>query len=602
MNQDLAGNHKTYISLTDVKVGQVEGQVNVSKGAGHVKDGVNTGFKKTLGLVNLNINSMKATRKIQRSKFYKIFKKIDQFGRDINFLHDSSTTYKTFCGSCGTLVMVILLLYYTIDYMVKINAGEIVQQTTYTSFKSEKLLNQQIKINPDAYKKHIRVGLAIKDRTQSDKLYEFNAVYKESFSDSEKLVHFTPCQYADFTIDEEINEKIAMHIHEVACLDMTIGEIFNGEFFLRVGHCTSGNCVPNPQRDIELEEVEIYTFINSYEIDTSSSSENGDNITKMTYIAENIIGHQYYKETTINYQRIVEQRDKSQINNSKNTTNYFTYLNSADTIRGINPEKFFYAIKIKKDVNMIQMDVQLGGLAGVQAFIGGLQKGFALIILAIVFPFREIQFYLDMINELFTVCTNKKDANLALNNRFNRFIEKQTNTVSVIGAGGGGDKRDLFAMMATRLLNTGEEIIRGGKNAWAKVRRLKGERRMGIIGRGIEDIGFSQRSMKGIGDAKDFVEADFRGIPQPQHCTMPLAPIIEEVDRDIDKVKRAGSIRFPEINPEEIPKEIPEENNVFEFDSHNDSNDICDEGVINDMGNIQLSNLDNVRKATVCFL
>jgi hypothetical protein len=47
------------------------------------------------------------------------------------------------------------------------------------------------------------------------------------------------------------------------------------------------------------------------------------------------------------------------------------------------------------------------------SFIGGLSKGLSIVLLAIVFPFREILYTKKFINEMFNVCINEQQMEMA---------------------------------------------------------------------------------------------------------------------------------------------------------------------------------------------
>lgn len=78
-------------------------------------------------------------------------------------------------------------------------------------------------------------------------------------------------------------------------------------------------------------------------------------------------------------------------------------------------------------------------MSNVLSFIGGLSKGIGILMLMCVIPVREILYYKQLINEMFSVCSNDDQIDLA----FQIMMVNDTQSDDKLDGGGDGENGEV---------------------------------------------------------------------------------------------------------------------------------------------------------------
>ena len=123
----------------------------------------------------------------------------------------------------------------------------------------------------------------------------------------------------------------------------------------------------------------------------------------------------------------VELRKKAlTFSGAKEVKRGIVYQKDTAEIVSLNTDRYFFRIDVELDSDLgIQVKKDYANFAGLLSYLGGLFKGVSFVFLIIVWPFREVQFYRKLINQMFIVCETVDDLELVFSRNKNQSVSME---------------------------------------------------------------------------------------------------------------------------------------------------------------------------------
>lgn len=355
-------------------------------------------------------------------EFY--FKKLDIFGKKINMTFEGVTIFKTCCGACATLFMALLLLIIFIKECILIYGGELAG--------SSYMIKNKLVINSDkgtstTIKDEI-LGFAFADEKFNNKSI---LTYKIGYFDRKNMLKFDH-NYSFYDCSDQVYSSLNVRSKDfvplnlnIKCVKVPSHSMINGIVpsihFIACqneppeGKIKDGNrCLEKKILDEKLEKIKVFAFTMADESDFTMSETNF----KSKFTAEEILISNLFEKRNTLVLREVEIHIETGIIFKKISSKKGSHM----MLR--NEEKI---ISFKKGKNIATLRLKIDGYSKVVitktfksysdaiAFMGGFSKSISIFLMILVWPVREVLFYKKLLNQMFSVCVDKKQVYEAFN-------------------------------------------------------------------------------------------------------------------------------------------------------------------------------------------
>lgn len=347
----------------------------------------------------------------QNKKNSSFLKFIDLFGRGVNLRFQGEDKFKTACGGVATLVCFLVLFVYfligifevhkgkldTFTYMVKNSNSEgtdftqmIPKQTLAFAIEDPKINSSHIEIESGFYK--------------GDKKY-----------DSKKNGSLYPCKDLIYNrISEKIRRIMPPNLN-VFCVDINSEMLKMGiQPRIKFKFCENKKkCETEKNIRKLLKNFGVWGFALADSSDFLSSQKNFES----KFTGKRIqLSSEYNKKGTLVLREVNIIENKGLLGHTKRKISTHMFLTNHEQIISTfkdDPDLMILELEIDKN-SFVEVEKKFKSIVNLLAFIGGLSKGIIILMLICVFPVREIIYYKKLINHMFNVCLDEKQADLAL--------------------------------------------------------------------------------------------------------------------------------------------------------------------------------------------
>ena len=390
-----------------------------------------------------------------------LFIKSDIFGKKINMTFESTTVFKTCCGAVATVCLGLLLFLIFVKECLLISEGKLAGSSymILNKFNDNRTMSNAMKDQV--------LGFAFEEEDLDDPSflsYRVELVNSNlsagKGNDSLSLFDCADYVYSQLSnrVDDSVPENLAIKCIRVSSRTLRSGFIpkilftqcqekasnhldrlkekkgagnnpKNGKSKNgRKGKKSSKSdkngakndksdkdrvCRPKRERDERLSRFRIWAFSLADESDfTVSDTTLVSKFTATRIAASNNIE----KESTLTFKEVEVQIMEGIIfKHVTRTKEAHMLIRNQDEILSVGREGPLLSLRMKIDkTSKIVITKTFKSYADAVAFIGGFSKSIGLFLFIFVWPVREVLFYKKLINEMFSVCVDKKQCKTAL--------------------------------------------------------------------------------------------------------------------------------------------------------------------------------------------
>ena len=401
-----------------------------------------------------------------------ILKKIDLFGREVNLRFMGEDRFRTNCGGVATILMCLTLVIIFVLGILDVYEGKIdsFNYMVINAHQSKDLqaFGRSSSLLPFSTRQSLSrrvIGYAVDSKTLDDSFLTVEAFYskgKDFFSRGENSLYNCTREvygglssslknvvppgltiYCLNTTTEKLKENLNPRIVLKPCEENSNKKDYNSENNNNNDshrgilahkrprlHDTIKNrenskkCKNRTELAEGLKKFDVWAFSL---VDASDFSIVQTKL-EMGYTAIRIPASIDYKKSSRMILRSVDltiQRGIFVPQTHHLSTDMFLRDKHEVELSRNNPRKELLDLELEIDKNSkVVIEKRYITIFSIFAYMGGLSKGIGLFLLIIVFPVREIKYYQNLINNMFNVCLNENQRDLALKTLFRDYEEK----------------------------------------------------------------------------------------------------------------------------------------------------------------------------------
>ena len=337
-------------------------------------------------------------------------KKIDLFGRPVNLRYQGEDKFKTNCGAVATIVMGLTLLVIFIVNVNDIAKGKIASfnymirnsHTTMHKKKNHRQSLQQEIFGFGLEKKFVKENL-IKFETKFSQFRQSVPLAKRLYNCTEMVL-----REVDDTTKKSINKDI-----KVFCLNLTTVELLEEVVpSITIRECEGKKCMEKKSRKKLLENLKVWVFTKADATDFTSKS---SKLKSKFFMKEVSCSHKLFKQSNILLRELdINTRHGVLMPRMRRQLTSQFVRQDEQLINVDSTDSRLLQISMQMDTNSeVIINKEYQSLSHLLSFIGGLSRGLALLFMACVFPVREVLYYQNLINSMFSVCLDEDQVDLA---------------------------------------------------------------------------------------------------------------------------------------------------------------------------------------------
>ena len=365
------------------------------------------------------------------------FQTIDIFGKKINMTFEKKTIYKTSCGGVATSILILILGAIFTSEMILIFKGKL-DHATYM-IRNDYTNHYRHRKKPRPFKKKMKeaiIGYAFEDPELNNSGY-FNISSgfsrKADGSKGEGELSLFGCTDLVYSKMSKRTRQLAPKNLVIRCLRSNPHLLLKGMVpSITIKECSGGagsdhgggsaspeaalnGCKTFSQLDKKLKNFKIWVFILSDESDFTLDKTKLDS----NFIAKTIrISNKFAKKAIMVLREVEIDLERGvlmkRVSGEKPA---HMFLRNEENFEDLNFERGSKILTLELIIDhysKIVITKTFKSITDAMALIGGLSKSISLILFIFVWPVREVSFYKDMINKMFSVCVDKEQCNMAL--------------------------------------------------------------------------------------------------------------------------------------------------------------------------------------------
>ena len=346
-----------------------------------------------------------------------LFKRIDIFGKTVNLRYQEQELFKTTCGACATLTLILIMLTYLVfeSFTIINGKGMIIDYIKKDfdediSYKNFTVVEKQV------------FGFAVPNQKHfGEKAFKFEYGIKKLNGNYESIKNTYDCS-------DLILSKLSKRVHlpgisniEIRCFDFPYRELHEGSLpTLTVLECLDKGCIKISDRKKILKEFEIWAFLLTDESDFTDESKTvkrgryGSRHNR--FMGVRVKSSRDFSKVVKLFVRQTEFHETSGLlieQKRKVITN--VYQRSQEQILSLNPKEKILEISIELDrISKALIIKKYKTILDLLAYMGGFSKGIAMVLMVLVIPVREVLYAKKLINHMFNICLTEEQINSAV--------------------------------------------------------------------------------------------------------------------------------------------------------------------------------------------
>jgi hypothetical protein len=175
------------------------------------------------------------------------------------------------------------------------------------------------------------------------------------------------------------------------------------------------SCQSVEERNKKLKELYVWVFTLTDETDYTSSSKH---TIRTRFQGKSLaLSNTLKKHSHLNLQKLEIITHSGLLTPKKYKTISYRIKSMTESLISTDFEDPIIAnLKLKyENLDKVIITKKFQTLLNVLAFIGGISKGIGMILLIFVFPVREVLYYRELMNDMFSVCCDVEQINIATN-------------------------------------------------------------------------------------------------------------------------------------------------------------------------------------------
>lgn len=340
--------------------------------------------------------------------FGNLLKTIDLFGRDLNMTYDGYYKYKTYCGASATIIMTLTLIFFFISETLSITKGKLLR-VDYM-LKNNQDTKYQVKIPNN---KDIQVfGFAFENSLID------NSIYSLEFGSSTEGRTKFKSSFKPFDCTNDVYNQLASKVEKIVpinlkiqCFKIDTNDLFNGIYpTLRFKNCIDGFHDPGMKcRSPEIRNQ----FLNNFKIWFFAMTDQSDFTKRDTFLidkfsAVQIASSNKFQKKVKMFLRNVEVQLKRGLLQSIEQISTNMFLRVEQWLESLITRESFLEFRLELDqYSKVVINKEYRNYLDSLAYLGGISRAIGVLLFIFVWPVREILFYRDLINQMFSVCADK---------------------------------------------------------------------------------------------------------------------------------------------------------------------------------------------------
>lgn len=323
---------------------------------------------------------------------FELIKKPDLFGRRVNLLYNEKDYFRTYCGSFGTMVLIIgvsIVAYFNFLKLINYNVHKL--EYFETNKNHEKKLFQNIKFSSE----YIRFALVLEKEVIP--LIEIEFLDRDLNENSSNFKGVN-CDMFKFQ-DEESYLKVQGLTKK--CFEVRTENVERNPLSFVVKKCAQKNCTEILEK--KFSKIKLFMFIEVSNDDITTE----EDIRQFKKI-ELSLNIKFEKKISVDLIEIQSTTFNSPFKFDLLTRD-LVLRSSNEQIIDFSPQKnlLLLELKILPDTKLV-IKKTIFQFYHFLSLIGGLMKGTTFFIFIFVWPFREILYYRKLVNEMFVLCDDQK--------------------------------------------------------------------------------------------------------------------------------------------------------------------------------------------------
>ena len=370
----------------------------------------------------------------------RFLKGIDLFGRRVNLRFKGRDKFKTQCGGCSTLVMFLTLTIIFSLGVYDVVMGELESfnsmilnideahedpspEELAQAFKQQRVLAFGI-YNPAVDSSYLKVTaqhvIGKNYMNMANQMYNCSRQVYGNLSPGMKAVvpanlRIICLNISAYDLDRGVQPAIMFSTCRQKNQKGEGGERRGG---LRgpLGSPGTPRCKPLAEIQRLLRRLDIWAFT----LADSTNYANSDNEQRYRYTASKItISYKYQKMACLTLRGMkIESKEGAFFQHTK-VSSTATFYRDEQEITASYKENEILQLSLKMDRNsQVVISKEYKSIFSLFAYIGGLSKGIAIFFAILIFPVREVLYYQNLINNMFNVCLDQKQKEIALKTMF----------------------------------------------------------------------------------------------------------------------------------------------------------------------------------------
>ena len=349
-----------------------------------------------------------------------IFKKLDIFGKRLNLTYRDQDVYKTYCGACATLILVILLIVFIIFELLSIAEGRIaavnymIKNSQNYQKKGDVIKNETFAFaysDPDIGNDVISYHLSVINTGRLRRLRHPLRIYE-----------CTDFVYA--RLGNKVRDYVPQNL-EIKCIDFSKEMLDRGiNPVIRFTRCGFGlakdtkanktKCRKGPEMDQKLDNLTVWSFVLADQTDFTLYTEKKlkDGFTAI----ETNINSKFRKSTSLILRNLIVEEIfgiRKGLHQTQVTTMFLR--DEEKTTHGGDQKGVVLDLSLELDLySSVVITKTYHNILDSMAYVGGISKAIGILVFLFVWPVREVLFYKQLINQMFSVCLDKRQVNTAM--------------------------------------------------------------------------------------------------------------------------------------------------------------------------------------------
>lgn len=327
----------------------------------------------------------------------------DFFGKRINLLYDNKSEFKTGCGRIATMILIFFVLAALVNEGSRVLNEDLVNLIQYETNRQNLPLEDNIPLSPFNHQS---------DNVETKSLFGAIRLNNEDHVLNEHLIVELPATAVDVDCSESNYKEEITHfssLKNIICFKIPIKTINDIDLNSPITFkwCSSPNCFSTLENGAPTQDTVVNIDI-GVEMETGDTTMNTPQFWLRWFNSKTTASILKRKTFTL----IEHESMTSSSFGSFGSLHFLTLLFKSynESIIGtMSSGKSFFEIIIEIDhIRKVVTTRQIYQFKHLIAFLGGLLKGLSILFLAVIYPFREIEYYCKLVNEMFRVCDSPK--------------------------------------------------------------------------------------------------------------------------------------------------------------------------------------------------